>query len=299
MVANWYQVHEHGAGRGRMELLWLLYRMFGLRVLKCLVWVISAFITMGAHAARRTSKRYKSVLNTYEIKHKCTVSRFSSLAHIRAFACSMVDKMSAICDRKTPIRFEINNDADWQELQKILSTAQGAFFICSHLGNIEALCAIPNASDKTMHAFMNVGQNAVFRSFIDKHAKYNNTIIHPTEDIDVAMAGEMYDALRRGELVMMAGDRQSPNAPGKIIKSKCLDADCELPAGVFRFARACDCPVFAIANMYIGGNKYRVFVKQIDTKSLDKMASEYMWFIEKLMLRYPTQWFNFFDFFVL
>lgn len=154
------------------------------------------------------------------------------------------------------------------------------------------------ATVKTMHAFMNVEQNAVFRSFIDRHAKYKNTVIHPTEDIDVAMAGYIYDALGRGELVMMAGDRQSPNTPGKIIESKCLGHACALPAGVFRFARACNCPVFAIANMNVWGGKYRVFVQQIDTKNLDKMASEYMGFVEKLILQYPTQWFNFFDFFI-
>lgn len=296
-MANWYQMHERGAGRVRMEFLWWIYRLCGLRVLKWFVGLISTFIAIGARGGRIASKKYKSVLNAYETKNKCRVSRFSSFAHIRAFAYSAVDKMSAICDKKTPIRFEINDDADWQELQKNLSANQGVFFICSHLGNIEALCAIPNAADKKMHAFMNVEQNAVFRSFIERHAKYKNTVIHPTEDIDVAMAGEIYDALARGELVMMAGDRQSPNAPGKTIKSKCLGHGCALPAGVFRFARACNCPVFAIANMNVGGAKYRVFVRQIDTKNLDKMASEYMGFIEKLILQYPTQWFNFFDFF--
>lgn len=296
-MANWYQVHERGAGRLRMELLWWVYKVCGVRVLKFLVGIIAAFITMGARGGRMASRRYKTILNAYEVKNNRIPTRFSSFAHIRAFACSMVDKMSAICDRKTPIKIEINCDTDWQKLQKLLSAGRGAFFICSHLGNIEALCAIPNASDKTMHAFMNTEQNAMFRHFIDQHARYQNTIIHPTADIGVAMAGEMYDALRRGELVMMAGDRQSPNTPNKVIKAKCLGTDCKLPAGVFRFARACDCPVFAIANMNMGGEKYRVCVKQINTQDVNIMASEYVEFLERLILKYPTQWFNFFDFF--
>lgn len=296
-MANWYQVRERGAGRWRMEFLWWLYRVCGVRVLKYIVGIISSCITICAPSVRAISKRYKSILNAYEIKKNRHVSRFSCFAHIRAFAYSVVDKMSAICDRKTPITFDINDDADWYKMQDVLAGGGGAFFICSHLGNIEALCAIPNATDKKMHAFMNVGQNAVFRSFIDRHAKYNNTIIHPTDDIDVAMAGDMYDALKRGELVMMAGDRKSPNAPNKVIKSTCLGCGCGLPAGVFRFARACDCPVFAIANVNVANEKYRVLVRQIDNKIPDKMAQEYMAFIEELILMYPTQWFNFFDFF--
>jgi predicted LPLAT superfamily acyltransferase len=205
--------------------------------------------------------------------------------------------MSAICDKKTKIKFDINEDSEWRNLQDVLSNGVGAFFICSHLGNIEALCAIPNAADKCMHAFMNMGQNPVFRGFIERHAHYTNTVIHPTEGIDIAMAGEMYDAIKRGNLIMMAGDRISPDNPDKIIKSKCLGVGCALPLGVFRFARACDCPVFAIANMNTGGEKYRVFVQKLDTDNIKVMANEYTKFLENLILQYPKQWFNFFDFF--
>ncbi len=281
----------------RMEILWWVYRICGLRVLKGLVGIISFFIAIGSRSGRVASCKYKRILNNYEGNHNRRISRFSSISHIRAFACSVVDKMAAICDGKTPIQFGINEDYDWKALQKILSAGQGAFFMCSHLGNIEALCAIPNAADKKMHAFMNVGQNSVFRDFIERHAKYKNTVIHPTEDIDVAMAGEMYDALKSGELVMMAADRISPNAPGKVINSNLLDAGCQLPLGVFRFARACDCPIFAVANMNVSGAKYKLFVKQINGATPDKMAAEYLGFLQELILQYPKQWFNFFDFF--
>ena len=297
MVANWYKVRECGAGHWRMECLWWVYRIFGIRVLKFFVRIISMFIALCARGARDASGRYKSVLNAYRKQSNLGKSNFTSYGHICSFACAVVDKMSAICDKKVKVRFDVNADSEWCKLQKILSGGGGAFFICSHLGNIEALCAIPNASDKKMHAFMNVGQNPVFRGFIKRHAHYNNTVIHATKDIDVAMAGEMYDALARGELVMMAGDRISPNAPGKVIKSKCLGAGCVLPAGVFRFARACGAPVFAIANMNTGGEEYRVFVKKLCCDNIEKMASEYMDFLEKLVLKYPKQWFNFFDFF--
>ncbi len=294
---NWYQVRERGAGQLRMEFLWWVYRAFGIRALKFMVGIISTFIAMGARTARRTSKRYKDILNLYQIKNNMTPARFSSLAHIRAFACSVVDKMSAICDTKTKIKFAVDENADWQELQNILLVGQGAFFLCSHLGNIEALCAIPNAMDKRMHAFMNIGQNPAFRQFIERHAKYQNTVIHSTEEIDIAMAGNMYDALKSGELVMMAADRVSPNSPDKVIKSKFLGKKCVLPLGVFRFARVCDCPIFAIVNVNTDAENYRVMVKKIVARDTDKMATEYLDFLQEIVLRYPTQWFNVFDFF--
>ena len=295
-MKNWYEVHEQGAGYRRMEFLWWVYKIFGIRILKGLVCVITFFIAIGARGARRASRKYRNTINAYEWGHGIPISRFSSFAHICAFACSAVDKVSAICDKNTPIKFEISQNQDWTDLQEMLSTGQGIFFICSHLGNIEALCAIPNSTDKCMHAFMDVGQSPVFRGFIDKHSNYKNTIIHPTNDIDITVASDMYDALRCGELVMMAGDRQSPNNPNKTIDVECLGHKCSLPVGTLRFARACAHPIFAIANIKTSTHKYRVFVKKLDTQNLKEMAQEYINFLQNLILKYPKQWFNFFDF---
>ena len=54
---------------------------------------------------------------------------------------------------------------------------------------------------------------------------------------------------------------------------------------------------FAIANMKIFARKYRVFVREINTTTLEQMAQEYADFLENLILKHPKQWFNFFDFF--
>lgn len=294
---NWYQMRERGAGKWRIELLWLIYRVFGINILKCIVSVVSGTIVLFAPRVRSVSKQYRKILNEYEQLHDMKQSSFSTMGHVVNFACSVVDKMSAICDTKTPLLFDVHQDSDWKKLEKILNDGTGVFFICSHLGNIETLSAMPAGQIKRMHAFMNVGQNHIFRDFMTRHAKYTNTVIHPTENIDVAMAGDMYDALAHGELVLMAGDRVSPNVPTKTICAKMFNHDCDLPLGVFRFAKACDFPVFAIVNVKTAHNKYKIFVKQLDTSSTDLMAQIYIKFIESMTLKYPKQWFNFFDFF--
>lgn len=295
-MSNWYQMHERGAGKFRMEILWWVYRAFGIGFLRFVVKIVAGTIALFAPKVRATSNKYRAVLNEYETNHNLPITKISAFGHICTFATSVVDKMSAICDNKTPLKFTIENDTEWQKLQNTLDNG-GVFFICSHMGNIETLSAMPGGQDKKMNAFMNIESNKVFRDFMARHAKYTNTTIHPTENIGVAMAGEMYDALKRGELVMMAGDRISPNAPDKVINVKILDKNCALPMGVFRFARACDAPIFAIVNVKTERNTYRAFVKQLDTKSTDTMATGYAEFLERMILRYPKQWFNFFDFF--
>ena len=294
---NWYSIREQSAGKWRIRFLWGVYRVFGLRALKVIIWFVVGFITMCAAKPRGASRKYKKILQQYERKNNIKLSRFSSFGHILCFANSVIDKMAVICDKKTKIHFDFYKNPDFTEVQKLFEQNKGVFFICSHLGNTEALSGVPTKSKKRMHAFMNVGQNPIFRSFITQHAKYDNTIIYPTENIDVAMAGKMHDALCNGDCVMMAGDRRSPNAPDKTIVTEILGTRCELPAGVFRFARALTHPVFAIANINIGPEKYMIFVKRLGTENINVMAQEYADFLQDLIIKYPKQWFNFFDFF--
>lgn len=296
-MSNWYQMRERGAGKFRMEILWVVYRVFGLGVLKFVARVIAWVVAIFASAPRAASRRYRAVLNEYERKHNLKLSRFSSIGHICTFAASVVDKMSAICDKKTPLKFAVADSPDWHKLQELLATRRGAFFICSHMGNIETWGAMPGGADVHMHAFMDMEVNHQFRDFIARHARYDNTTIHPVENIGMAAAGDMYDALRRGELVMMAGDRISATAPAKVINVKILDRDCKLPMGVFRFARACDAPVFAVVAVNIGHATYKLYVRELTTDKVQTMADEYAEFLQGMILSYPKQWFNFFEFF--
>ena len=296
-MANWYNVHEQSAGKIRLELLWIVYKIFGIRFLKAVLWFVCFFITPFAKNARKTSSKYRKILNEYQRAHGIKQTGFSTLSHIYVFACAVMDKMVASCDKRKIIKFSIHKDKDWEQFQKYISENKGVFLICSHLGNIEALAAFPDGTHKKMHAFMQVSQNSTFHEFMMRHNVATNTIIYPTEDIGIAIAGEMYDNLVRGDLVMMAGDRTSPNAHTKYEIVSFLGKMCKFPIGTFKFAKSLSHPIFAICVMNNGGEKYTVYVKEIKSTTTKEMIEEYAKFVEKLALKYPKQWFNFFDFF--
>ena len=294
---NWYQQQEQSAGSFRLEILWFVYKAFGIRALKLLLFPVSFIITLFAKPARIASKQYRTVLNKYAQKHNLSEYNFTSFKHIRAFANTLVDKLSANCDSKTRIKITIKTQQDWKNFESIINKNKGVFLICSHLGNIEALSAIPQSQTKNMHAFMQVGQSKTFHRFMMKHNKNQNTVLHPTEEIDISIAGTMYDNLCRGNLVMMAGDRVSATTPSKTIPATLLDCECCLPVGVFKFARSMSHPVFAISLINTGLTTYELHLKELDTTTIKSMAQEYIRFIEPLILRHPTQWFNFYNYF--
>lgn len=296
-MTKWYQTQEQSAGKLRLEMLWIVYKIFGIKFLKIILWFICLFIVPFAKNARIASKKYINILNKYQRKHKLPETKISVFSHIYAFACGALDKMSASCDRHKKIKFNVHKNSDWTQFQKYIETNTGVFLICSHLGNIEALSAFPDSTNKKMHAFMQVSQTKTFHQFMVRHNISTNTTIYPTEDINISIAGDMYDNLRNGDLVMMAGDRTSPNSPTKYEPVSFLGVDCRFPIGTFKFARSESHPIFAICVMNQGGEQYTIYVKQIKSEKTKNMIQEYAKFLENLILIYPKQWFNFFDFF--
>ena len=107
----------------------------------------------------------------------------------------------------------------------------------------------------------------------------------------------VFDYLNNGDFVMMAGDRISATNPEKTIPVKILDQNCELPMGVFRFAKSMSHPIFATALLNTGHEKYELIVKKLDNQNANNMATEFSEFLEQNILIAPTQWFNFYDFF--
>jgi predicted LPLAT superfamily acyltransferase len=92
----------------------------------------------------------------------------------------------------------------------------------------------------------------------------------------------------------MAGDRISANTPKSSELVQILDSKCLLPKGVFKFAKSMDVPIFFIACMKEKHNRYKIYLKQSFEKDMPK---EFASFLQELILKYPKQWYNFYDFF--
>ena len=294
---KWYQQHERGAGNFRLNILFWVYKIFGIRFTKFWARLVARIIGAGAKSAKQFSGEYRQILNEYQIANNIKPTVFSPAQHISFFADSLVDKMIAMCSGKNRIKFNIQNDTDWQEFQELINQKHGVFLVCSHVGNIEALAAFPDNANIKIHAFQQISQTGIFHEFISRHSVRKNTKIHAIEDMNVGTATEMFDCLSNGDLVMMAGDRISALNPEKTINAKILGNDCKLPIGVFKFAKAMSHPVFAVALLNTGPETYTLIVKKLDAQNVNNMATEFAKFLEQNILRAPIQWFNFYNFF--
>lgn len=300
-MSEWYNIKEQSAGKYRLLLLWQIYKICGLTCLKLLLIPIAWFIWLFAKPVRRASKEYQQVLFEYCACHNVGIRRFGSFAHILSYAHSLADKMSAVCDPSSPLKFKINNNESWQRFKELIDNNSGVLLLSSHLGNIEALCAYPDKNElkfKKLHALMEVGQNSIFHKFIQERTQNHSFILHPTEEMDFHAIMTLYESLCEGDMLLMAGDRVSAENPHNTITGTLLDRPCRLPHGAFRFAQKMEHPTFAAVLLYVGNNTYEINLQQLDiTRSTQEIADRYCRFIEQNILRCPTQWYNFYDYF--
>ncbi|MBR6412552.1 MAG: hypothetical protein IKS41_05275 [Alphaproteobacteria bacterium] len=298
-MTNWYSIKEQCAGRYRLLFLWWVYRLFRLKGLKIILYPIVFFIVLFSKNGRQASQKYREVLYSYQTNHNIKSIQFSSYRHIFSYAFSLAEKMSAVCDPKSPLKFEVYKDENYKSFQKDLST--GVFLISSHLGNIEALSAFPRQLSQhcpMVNALMQINQNSIFHQFIQERA--NNTYFHlyPAEQFGFQEIMSLYEKISTGEAILMAGDRISSQSFKDILSSCLLDRNCVLPKGVFRFAKKINHPTYAILLLRTSGDTYKLILKQLDISRQEQdLVQDYTAFLEKYLLEYPDQWYNFFDFF--
>lgn len=306
MKKEWFEEKEQGAGIYRLELLWIIYKSFNKRVLKLILIPISFLIFLCAVSARKASRSYLSILNNYQRAHGLRVTKFSPFSHILSYVFAVVDKFDIYTLKKNIPEFVSSND-DIETFKRSLSEGRGCFLISSHLGNGEAALGVLNSiqllKPLRVHVFMQVSQSAIFHEFIKKHLSFEMVVFHAVEEIGIETAALIDDELKKGALVVMAGDRVSAKVPEKFERFSFLGKEVRFPSGVFKFVQLMNAPTFFIHCLKERGNSYRLFFKEVPEECFQKshlrgFIQLYVKNLETLTLKYPLQWYHFYQFFV-
>ena len=133
----------------------------------------------------------------------------------------------------------------------------------------------------------------MFMKVFLEHFDHSRIELHAVEEIGVETAVEMQEAIRRGELVIMAGDRTSAGSKS-VLRHRFLGRECVWPKGAFKFAELMEAPVFGVTCLNTGWNRYEVHVVELDRAA---PLDGYVKFLEAETVAHPEQWYQFYDFF--
>lgn len=172
--------------------------------------------------------------------------------------------------------------------------------LSSHVGNYEMAGYSLVSHDKRFNAVVYAGETAtVMRNRAAMFAPNNMRMILVGNDMSHIFA--LNQALGDGEIVSVPGDRifGSP----RYVECDFFGDAARFPMGPFAMAIQRDVPLLAVFVMKISTMGYKIYVRKIDADAalsrkerIEAAAKSFASELEAIVRQYPTQWFNYYDF---
>ncbi len=216
-------------------------------------------------------------------------------SHYR-FGQIILDRFAVYAGRRFEVEIEHN------EYYRELVTRPGGFVMVSaHVGNYELAGYSLHPEEKRFHALVYAGEKAPVMQNRARCFGNNNIEMVPVLS-DLSHLFVANRALEEGHIVGMPGDRLFGSQ--KSVSCDFLGAPARFPLGPFALAVQREVPMLSIFVVKESTKRYRIFVDRIDSgesslpkrQRMEQAARSFSAQLERLVRRYPTQWFNYYDF---
>ena len=181
-MVKWYEVKEQVAGQKRLMLLWYIYNIAGKNAVKFIVFFVTLFAFSCAPKIRKCSQNYLKIANG-------NGSIFSSFKHFLSYSYALVDKMEMFTDNFNIKKIYFSDEDLKNKLFSDLLEKKGIYFLCSHLGNINAMRTFFRSGtvieDIKVNIFLEANQCSTFKNFINRISSDNPITAYSVENIDL------------------------------------------------------------------------------------------------------------------
>ena len=211
------------------------------------------------------------------------------------FGQVVIDKFAMYAGK----RFDVEVDG-MQYFNELASRDEGFLHLSSHIGNYEIAGYTLVSERKTINAVVYAHEKAtVMENRNNMFVKTNIKMITLKEDMSHLF--EIDEAVCGGDIVSFPTDRFMGQA--KCVECDFLGRPAKFPQGPFSVAAMRGLDVLAVNVMKTGAKKYHIYVtplhydkQQPRKEQISQLSQAYVAELEKRVLQYPTQWYNFFDF---
>lgn len=192
-------------------------------------------------------------------------------------------------------------DIEGYEFFQQLAQQEDAFIqLSSHIGNYELAGYSLESEGKPINALVFYGEKqSIMKNRSEMFADKNIHMISVKDDMSHLFLID--NALQKGEIVSMPADRIYGSS--KSVSVKLLGAEVKLPLGPFKVPTMRGLHVLAVNVMKDSAKNYKIYVKPLDydkqaprKRQIEQLAHGYITELERMLKMYPTQWYNFFDY---
>ncbi|HEX8545718.1 MAG TPA: lysophospholipid acyltransferase family protein [Cytophagaceae bacterium] len=224
-------------------------------------------------------------------------NRFKSLRKLFTnyyiFGQTLLDKVAILGNFKNKITFEFDGE---EYLAEIVKNGKGGILISAHIGNWE----IAGNFLKRLNAKINI---VMFDAEHQKIKKYISKIINNSSNVkiivikdDLSHIIEISKALKNNELIGIHGDRFVKGS--KTHLGSLFGKAARFPSGPFHLATRFEVPYSYVFALKETDSHYHFYASppKVNTQDISTMVEEYTNALEQRLLKYPEQWFNYYDF---
>ena len=303
MTQHWSTMKEAGALNG-MRFLIMIYKVFGRSFFGVILVPVMAYFFIRRTEARNASREYLQRVRTiYPGSLPNQPIAWLSFRHFLSFGNSLLDKYIAWSQSVTDVAMEPEEE---KVLFELVSSGQGCLVIGSHFGNLEYSRGISARHPELVINVLLYDQHAAnFASLLEEAKSESRMNLIQVTDLDFSLALSLKEKVERGEWVVIAGDRIPVGEGKRVCSASFFGERANFPIGPYVLASLLRCPVYLL-HCFLVEDDYQLSVEffeneiVIDRKNrqsgYEEAAQKFATALEKRVVSFPLQWFNFYDF---
>ena len=211
------------------------------------------------------------------------------------FGQVVIDRFAMYAGKQFKVTIE-----GYEHFQQLSDKPEAFLQLSSHIGNYEMAGYLLTSDVKPINALVYYGEKAtVMENRTAMFADKNIRMIPVKADMSHLFL--LDQALQKGEVVSMPADRIFGSQ--KSLSVKLLGADAKLPLGPFSVATMRGHDVLAVNVMKSSTRSYKVYVTPLSydrqatrQQQMEQLAQAYVKELERMLNMYPTQWYNYYEY---
>jgi predicted LPLAT superfamily acyltransferase len=294
--SNW-EGKTKGGLNGHKIFVFILHT-FGLHIAYFFLRFVAFYFFLFAKSTKTSLKYFREIQGYKGLKaYRATYENYFLFGQV------LLDKVALLSGVKT--NFKIDRDGHDENLVNLTNSGTGSILLSAHIGNWEIAGQMLDTLNTKFNVLMYDNEAEKMKEYMSKVMGKKSFNVIAIRDGDMSHLVELHKAFSNNELVVMHGDRFLPGAP--TIEKNFMGKPAKFPAGPFIMAAKFGVPITLVFAVKESKNHYHLFarppieVKRTRTKEATDLAVKsssdlYLKELECMLKKYPTQWFNFYDF---
>lgn len=269
-------------------------RTFGLRTAYFLLRFVATWFFLTAKSTKTSLKYFRQIHG-----YKTQKAYAATWRNYFLFGQTLIDKVAILAGLKTKYSIEHEGHNNLQHIKQ-----RGSILLSAHIGNWEIAGQMLEVLDSRFNILLLDNEIERMKAYMNKVMGKKKFKTIPIRE-DMSHLIELHNAFANKELVVMHGDRFLPGTA--TIEKDFMGKKAKFPAGPFVMAAKFGVPITVVFALKEGRTRYHFYAKEpIEVKrsrtkeevetAVKTASDQYVAWLEEMVKKYPTQWFNFYDF---